>query len=843
MLPSTSLLWAKSSPFMSIITHSLCAGICAETFLEAQSSRQITTYLGNQFASNNGSVVKIISYLVSVHDIGKAHPAFQSKDKDRFQCVVDAIPEWHGKCPIETPISDFRHEHESARVLRRIWSDRDYNEDLIKVLSETIALHHQKPAHRLMRLRNKLWVTMQDELEEMLAQRFLQGEELRMPRSVDAACMLISSLIILMDWVVSSELFDDAEHMNEKEIKACASKALSLYNLISNNVFPTVTFFQNMFPKILQPRPLQQACNSLNEQATITIIEAPMGEGKTEAALFMAARACNAHHSRGIYMALPSQATSNQIYTRMNAMLDDLHYGNARLLHSTAFITQQLPDEFATEDEAIAAKWIRPSRMGFLGANAVGTVDQAMATVLSTKFSSIRLAGLSNKILIIDEIHAYDMYMAQIIETLLRWCCGCGIPVILLSATLQMAQKKRYLACFGTNPDIHLTAQYPLLTQVLPDGSIQQTPVDATAHYTFTFQPVHMSDNEETISKMAAEMTKDGGCMAIMVNTVRKAQKIFQSLQTIADDSIAIFLFHSRFPLGRRTEIEKQCVEAFGRDRTYRPKKAILVATQVVEQSIDLDFDGMISELAPMDLLLQRAGRLHRHRSNSRPDAFFDPVLHVILPPADANITVDRRYGASGYVYDPFLLYNTEQQLKSVRIVRIPEDIRSLVEEVYATVTKENREAWLKRSLQGLLEKNKAKACIWPMPQPDTFFLAETTAYFDIPDLDDGMETSAEASTRLGDDSVRVAFCMEDDFDRFQSQAMTPQEQILLYMSSVSIRIKPLFFSGSENAVLLSKGKLAGIWLLRGTTTIDLGTGVITNDPVLGVYWQKAEVK
>ena len=162
-----------------------------------------------------------------------------------------------------------------------------------------------------------------------------------------------------------------------------------------------------------------------------------------------------------------------------------MHYGNARLLHGTAFLTQQLPDTFATEDEAIAAKWIRPSRMGFLSANAVGTIDQAMATVLSTKFSSIRLAGLSNKVLIIDEIHAYDMYMSQIIEILLRWCYGCGIPVILLSATLQMSQKQRYLACFGMDSDVLLADSYPLLTQVLPNGIIQQTPLDAYAHYAF----------------------------------------------------------------------------------------------------------------------------------------------------------------------------------------------------------------------------------------------------------------------------------------------------------------------------------------------------------------------
>ncbi len=837
MLESTSLLWAKSSPFMSVITHSLCAGTCAEVFLLASSSRKIKTYLADQFAADDLNTVHLISYLVSVHDIGKAHPAFQNKDAECMQRVVNAIPEWNGKCPMEALVNGFRHEYESARALKRIWSEQNYDEDLITALSTTISQHHQKPKHHPVKLRNKLWETMQDELEELMKHHFLQGMMLKMPKSVDAACMLVSSIIILMDWVASSALFEDAEQMSEEEIKACAEKALSLYGLISDEIFPSVDSFTIMFPEILQLRPLQQACDRLNEFAPITIIEAPMGEGKTEAALFMAARACNAHGDRGIYMALPSQATSNQIHSRMNVMLDTMHYGNARLLHGTAFLTQQLPDTFTTEDEAIAAKWIRPSRMGFLGANAVGTVDQAMATVLTSKFSSLRLIGLSNKVLVIDEIHAYDLYMSQIIESLLRWCYGCGIPVILLSATLQIAQKQRYLSCFGMNSGSSLSANYPLLTQVLPDGSTQEISVDASAHYSFIFQPVRLGNDAVAVSWMAMKAVQGGGCVAVMANTVSRAQEIFRALQSINDNETIILLFHSRFPLGRRAEIEKQCVTAFGKDRTHRPKKAILVATQVIEQSIDLDFDGMISDLAPVDLLLQRAGRLHRHRGNSRPGALKEPKMYVILPSEDADSALDHRYGSSGYVYDPFLLYNTEQQLTSERKVRIPEDIRELIEEAYATVTDKNRDAWMERNLRGLLEKSKAQACTWPMPSPDTFFPAETTVYYDIPDLDDGMEVSAEASTRLGDDSVRIAFCREADFDRFSIQALTPKEQISVYMNSVSVRIKSFLFADTDNAMMLNKGKLTGIWLLRGEHSVNLGTVIISNDPILGVIW------
>ena len=562
-----------------------------------------------------------------------------------------------------------------------------------------------------------------------------------------------------------------------------------------------------------------------------------MGEGKTEAALYLAARQCNAVGGRGIYMALPSQATSNQIHARFDSMLADLNYGQSRLLHGTAFLSQQKPDGFMTEDEESAAKWTRPLRMGFLGANAVGTVDQAMSTVLRSRFSMIRLLGLSNKVLIIDEIHAYDLYMSQIIETLLHWCHICEIPVILLSATMQMTQKRRYLSCFNAGSSEEVQSDYPLLTQVLPQGTLKQKAIDSSAHYYYQFHPVRMDFDPAAISDMGLQMVDGGGCIAIMVNTVKHAQDVFQALRAKAEEDLSVQLFHSRYTLRRRNEIEGQCVRSFGRERIHRPHKAILVATQVVEQSIDLDFDGMISELAPVDLLLQRAGRLHRHRDNIRPAAFREPTLHVLVPSETAPSDLNERYGASGYVYDPFLLYNTEQQMKETRTVHIPEDIRSLVEETYASITDVNREAWLKRSMRGILETAKAKGCTWPIPQEDSFFPAEETVYYDIPDNDDGMDSSSEASTRIGDSGLRIAFCSEEDFDHFSDCDIPPAEQTKIYLNSVQVRLTAPQLVGNA-AACVRRGKLAGIWLLRGMKDVELDNCVIHNDDESGVRWE-----
>ncbi len=212
--------------------------------------------------------------------------------------------------------------------------------------------------------------------------------------------------------------------------------------------------------------------------------------------------------------------------------------------------------------------------------------------------------------------------------------------------------------------------------------------------------------------------------------------------------------------------------------------------------------------------------------------------MTVLLPSENISETLDRRYGVSSFVYDPFLLYNTEQQLKEDRVIRVPEDIRTVVETVYSTITDENRDAWLKQSLRGLLETTKAKGCTWPFPDEDTFFPLETTFYYDISDSEDGFEASSEASTRLGDDSIRIAFCDEMSFDKFVKEGIDKSDQISIYLNSVSVRLEVTAMEGSDAAYKITKGKLAGIWILRGKSMVDLNTVVIRNDHDLGILWE-----
>ena len=828
-------IWAKTSPYMSLQTHLLTTGICAQKYLMAHSSEAITTYLAEKLSTTPNGAVAQVSYLCAVHDIGKAHPSFQQKDPlwaRRIGFNRDEL-----KLDRELFRDQFRHEYYSAEVMKRIWKQKGIPVQNRMLWATVLSLHHQKSLRDRSSLsdpRHPDWIMLQDALEKEMSDIFLGNETLTCPASTDAVCMLVTSLIILSDWVASSELMEDAEGKDIHAIEKQAENTLRLYGLISDQHFPEITDLHQMWPAVSQLRPIQHACDSLLPDAALTIIEAPMGEGKTEAALYLAARQCAASGRRGLYMALPSQATSNQMHERMDAMLEDIHYDQSRLLHGNAFLYENTA--FHTEDELTALKWTRPTRMGLLGTNAVGTVDQAMAAVLLSKFSVIRLAGLMNKILIIDEIHAYDMYMSKILEILLCWCRDLNIPVILLSATLQAAQKKRYLACMGSDPE--LSSDYPLITQVSPNGETLQTPVKASSHYSYTFAPVYLNNQTEELAVSALSKVAKGGCYAILVNTVKRAQEVYQSLLQHHTDDVELFLFHGRFTVGDRERIEKKCVAAFGKDRSQRPKKAILVATQVVEQSIDLDFDGMISELAPVDLLLQRAGRLHRHRENGRPQGFESPVLEVLMPGSEQTDDLEQRYGNSGYVYEPFLLYNTEELLKVDKVVRIPEDIRGMIETVYQNVTDQNRASWLKRQFKGELEKTQAQGCSWPPPEAESFFPLESQFTLFVSDQDDGFEAASEASTRLGEKNVRIAFCTKDDYISVRSKNSDSETIRRIYMNSVSVRL-PFALEEGEDICHIQHGKLAGIWCLNGESTVQIGKYNIQNDALLGISWRE----
>lgn len=752
-------LWGKKEPFCSLSRHMIAVGACVMEYLSAPSSKGVLMRLCEWIGMEAAEAVHTFGYISSMHDIGKAHPAFQSYPDSKPDGFRDL---------------NYRHEQYGAVALKALWQQRGWPRRQRKLLSAVVRLHHQgKGTCKTSGAIPSDWMEVQTDLEARMWRLFGPAKLLPDFENMDALGVLLSAVLILCDWVASSEGFG-AEDLPDAEdpamldqLRIRARQVMRQYGLIDADewAFPRMTAFSRLFPEIPDEgiRPLQKACEAVGGRySLLTIVEAPMGEGKTEAALYLAGRLCEAFDKRGVYMALPTAATSNQMVGRVRRMLEKHQSGKARLLHSMAWLIddQSLSQrDFRIdepEDAVSAEDWLRPLRRGMLSENAVGTVDQAMAAALRIKYGFLRLVGLENKVLIIDEIHAYDVFMSRIIERLLEWCRALKIPVVLLSATMQDQQKRKYLACYGTKP-CHLDTAYPLITQVSEDGKVLETGVsDVYMRSVFNFTPRTLGCDPGVVADYVLDRAVAGGCICVMLNTVRQAQAVYRELKQRGETQV--MLFHARFTAKRRAEIEKRCLELFGRGGN-RPMRMILVCTQVVEQSLDVDFDTMITQLAPMDLLLQRAGRVHRHGENRRPLGMEKPEVTVIVPEPEAPEAVDKRYGQIGGVYRPSTMKNTERLLGQGRTVSVPEDVRSCVEEAYRDISDQEPEEAVRQMLKDMYSVAEADGALLTSPDADQFFAEINSNANNLYLMDSNEDPFLRgAKTREGNDSQRFAF-------------------------------------------------------------------------------------
>lgn len=392
----------------------------------------------------------------------------------------------------------------------------------------------------------------------------------------------------------------------------------------SSRCLPTFTELFS-FP----PRPLQEATATLAEDLAtpgLVLVEAPMGEGKTESAFHLTETWIQMLGQQGCYIALPTMATANALYARFYEFLEKTHPKDAprlKLLHGHASMSDvyqqvrlsSVDDSEVASDEAIkwAEEWFSYKKRGLLDSFGVGTIDQALVSVLQTKHGFVRLFGLSAKTVVIDEVHAYDLYTQKILERLLEWLKVMGSSVVLLSATLPKSTKHGLVSAYGGKSESEeSTVPYPRVTTVF-NGVINTYSVEKSAMTREV--SLHWASADDIV--LAGELGKvlvDGGCVACICNTVNRAQELYNILrQELCDADIDFQLFHARYPFEERERREYSAINSYGKEARNRPRRSILVATQVVEQSLDLDFDLMVTELAPIDLLLQRSGRLFRH--------------------------------------------------------------------------------------------------------------------------------------------------------------------------------------------------------------------------------------
>jgi len=520
-------------------------------------------------------------------------------------------------------------------------------------------------------------------------------------RDADQANVL-SGLTCVADWIGSGSLFDgvqpdgnpDNTPWEDRIGEAIDRAGFVGFKLRSNLGFEDIFTFTC--------RKAQRNLIQAVKGPGIYVLEAPMGMGKTEAALYAAYQALMQGSATGIYFALPTQLTSDKIYDRMNSFLGMVLHEDCRfrslLLHSSAW----LRDTELGEEGMPGNGWFNSKKRGLLAPFAVGTIDQALMGVMNVKHGFVRTFGLAGKVVILDEVHSYDTYTGTIIDKLVQTLRELNCTVIVLSATLTAERRSDLLGQYSNE------SAYPLVSAATKGNHELYLPVGETDSANISISV--KNDDSEALAE-AIFRAERGEQVLWVENSVAESQdrfKIIAARAQACDNKIECGLLHSRFLRIDRKHNEEKWVKTFGKDGHAKRKEygRILVGTQVLEQSLDIDADFLITRICPTDMLFQRIGRLWRHREADglRPDGAKREAW--ILAPRLENIAKESGvWGKSGKVYMPYVLYRSLAVWQDKLQLALPQDIRLMLEATYA----EQDEVGIMNKWKADVEKNRAR--------------------------------------------------------------------------------------------------------------------------------------
>lgn len=488
-----------------------------------------------------------------------------------------------------------------------------------------------------------------------------------------AQARLLAGLTSVADWIGSGIHFEDPAVGWEERIIPAIDDA----GFVPTAFKPGLSFEQ-VFG--FAPRQAQTMLIKLANQPGIYVFEAPMGLGKTEAALYVAYQMLESNQASGIYFALPTQLTSNKIFDRFQSFLASVLADDCRhrsfLLHANAWL-------FETdlgEEGRPGGAWFNQSKRGLLAPFAVGTIDQALMAVMNVKHGFVRAFGLAGKVVILDEVHTYDAYTSTLLDALIELLRELQCTVIILSATLNQERRQQLLDRQTEATD------YPLIT-ASPNQykSVQEVGIPVEGKMSVQ---VSLHSDESQAVEQALLRAEQGQQVLWIENTVKEAQERYLELAARATElDIACGLLHSRFTVDDRQHIEDKWVNLYGKGgwETRQTQGRILVGTQVLEQSLDIDADFMVSRFAPTDMLLQRLGRLWRHEQTPR-SSTAKREAWLLAPALETAIEAPQNsFGPSAFVYSPYVLCRSLDVWQSLTHVNLPTDIRELIDCTYTS--------------------------------------------------------------------------------------------------------------------------------------------------------------
>lgn len=745
-------------------------------------------------------------FLSAAHDLGKASPVFLADDRDFIIELNDAFMAKNGlHVPRGLDRTLIRHEVVSAVLIKQFLLEEGVSEELATSCAIIVGSHHGRPlSHELlaavkgrediMGLTDPDWQKAQREIFDYAAvvsgatKRFVDWHSTVLSRAGETILM---GFVVAADWGASSFGLTHSVRSSSLDIdveKETARAVASLDGLaIPARWTPNVPanageeFFHTRFG--FPPRPVQKAALDAvrgMEDTGLMIIEAPMGEGKTEAALAVAEVVAAKTGASGVFLALPTIATSDAIFSRARTWVSNLPGSRSGmsmyLSHSRSGLNGKFSEllDAASSDGAEGShvnRWLsRGTKLGPLSNFVVGTIDQVLVSALASKHVTLRHLALANKVVVLDEVHAYDAYMNVYLGRALQWLGYYGVPVVLLSATLPTDIRKELVVAYndglnsrksmstpkkaakmtlkksavqkskntvgGINLRPLTTIQYPLIS-VLDKRGVTVHKTEGTSNknpLAIRIKPGGGVD--EDLAKRLHRKMLHGGCVGIFRNTVARAQSTYDELSAYFaehDPETKVMLLHSRFIGLDRAVKEERLNLLLGKDYRYRPKRMIVVGTQVIEQSLDIDFDEIISDVAPIDSVMQRAGRLHRHPIPTRPRIFQQPTIFV----SGVQNWDSRDGGTPGVnhsaeaIYARKTLFRTVHALRpyaldSKKHVRLPKDIPMLVRRGYGDrvrAPQDWKDEWnlAEREWRETIKDKKERAdSNYLLPAPDT---------------------------------------------------------------------------------------------------------------------------